>query len=147
MAQRYAPADALLDGGDGAFEKLKLLFGVVNVGLVGLICNGKVREHTFDIEVRHAAAVNYAGNARFKMPPCAQNAEARHAGVDLDMHAQLCAELGRGCIVFVRLGKAGDGLRDVVGYQVRHLLGGRVSEDEDGHYDAVCAQLHRLIEA
>ena len=87
MAQRYAPADTFLDGGNGAFEKLKLLFGVVNVGLVGLICNGKVREHTLDIEVRHAAAVNYTGNTGFKMPPCAQNAEARHAGVDLDMHA------------------------------------------------------------
>ena len=106
-----------------------------------------MREHALNLEVGHAAAVNYAGNTRFKMPPCAQNAEARHAGVHLDVNAQLCAELGCGCIVFMRLGKAGDCLRDVVGYQVRHLLGGRVAEDEDGHYDAVCAQLHRLIEA
>ena len=63
------------------------------------------------------------------------------------MNAQLCAELGRGGVVFMRLGKAGDGLGDVVGYKVRHLLGGRVAEDEDGHDDAVCTQLHRLVEA
>ena len=81
------------------------------------------------------------------MPPCAQNAEARYAGVHLDVNAQLCAELGCGCIVFMRLGKAGDCLRDVVGYQVRHLLGGRWPRMRMGITMPFAQQLHRLIEA
>lgn len=36
---------------------------------------------------------------------------------------------------------------DVVCDEVRHLVSGRVAEDENGHDDAVCAKLHRLIEA
>ena len=63
------------------------------------------------------------------------------------MNAHLPSELRGGFVVFLRLGKAGHGLGNVVGDEVRHLLCGRVPEDENGHDDAVCSKLHRLVEA
>ena len=136
-----------LDGVHRVAKQLKLRLRERNIVLVCLVGDGKVREYALNVEVFHAAAVGDALHAAVKMPPRAQNAEARHSAVHLDMHAQGLAESFRLGVVLLRLCKAGDGLGDAVFDEVFDLLARGVTEDEYGHTNAVCAQLHRLVKA
>ena len=76
MADGYAAAEALLDGGDGGLKELKLALCEVDVVRIRLVGDGKVRENALDIEIRHIAAVDDAVNAGIEMPSGTEHAEA-----------------------------------------------------------------------
>ena len=77
----------------------------------------------------------------------AEIAQPGHTGVYLDVYLQCTAAFDGLGTVLLRLGGAGHRLGDVQVDQVLHLLTGRVAQDQDGHGDAVVAQLHGLIDA
>ena len=145
VADGKGVAQPLLHGPDDPAEQVVLLPGVALTVLPRLVGYGEVGEDALGLQARQGAVPADAVHAGVEMGPLAEVAQAGHAGVHLDMHLQRAAQADGLGAVLHRLGLAGDGLGDVQVYEPPHLLLGGVAQDEDGHGDAVIAQLHGLV--
>ena len=147
MPDGEAPAQPLLHGVDDPAEQVELGQRVGAAVRVRFIRHGKVGEDALGLQSRRVAGVADTLHAGVKHLPAAQIPQPGHAGVHLDVDFQRAAAFYRLGAVLLRLGGTGHGLGDVQVDQVLHLLPRRVAQDQDGHGDAVVAQLHGLVDA
>ena len=142
-----AEADAARTQGlDHAAENAELLPGVGLVVLARLVGDREVREDPLGLEPGQGAGARHVLHAAVEALAPAEEAQARHAGVEGDVDAQRAAEPKGLGGKLLRLFEVRDRLRDVVFQEHARVLKGRVAEDQDRHRDAAVAQLHRLVE-
>ena len=147
VAQPELLAPLLLDGGDDLVEQFELVARVGERVLALFVGHREVGENALGIDARHLAVLDDALDAAVEEIAFAQVAQTRHARVDLDVHLERLAEPRGLARVVDGLGLAGDRLGDVVVDELFDLVGGGVAQDQDGHGDAVGAQLHGLVDA
>ena len=106
--------------------------------------DAEVHENTLNIEVRQLRDFDERGKRSFRL--VGKEAEARHAGIDLQMDSQLFPRALERFVKVLCVLQAVHLLRDGKLGFVGRELGGCIAKDQDRQVHAAAAQLHSLFQ-
>ena len=106
--------------------------------------DAEVREHALDVQMRKRARFQQLRQCPFVV--ICEKADARHAGVELQMHVQDIIRSGQRRIQLLRVFQRVDLLRDVHKHHRVGKLRRRIAEDEQRRADAAAPKLHSLLQ-
>ena len=133
-------------GVDHAQEAVVLDLRKFHALVCRLVTDAEVREHALHVQPRKREDLQNVAQARVEVRVVALEAEAAHAGVELDVDLHRSARADRGGGISLGDGEVRHGLRHVVFQDALGLISGREAQHQDGERDPVHAQLLALVE-